>query len=50
MLPETNEPPKVPEFMIDVNADSRDHANLWELSAIWAEAQPVEIKTGPVAE
>ncbi len=51
MLPETNEPTTEPEYSPDLFAESRDHANQWDISAFWnEEAEVVDPDRGPVVE
>ncbi len=52
MHPEQNEITPTVEVAQDLVAELRDHANQWELSAIWVESlpPPAELKAGPVAE
>ena len=37
MLPEQTETTQAPEDSPDLFAEPRDHANLWDVSAFWAE-------------
>ena len=52
MQPEKNEPKPSPDDARDRLAEPRDHANQWDLSAIWLEPkrEPQEPKRGPVQE
>ncbi|GEM_PF-3837432 len=42
MSPETNETTQFPEYPVNLFDESRDHANLWDISALWSPdlAQP----------
>lgn len=40
MLPETNEPTTPPEHSPDLFAEPRDHANQWDVTALWPDREP----------
>jgi hypothetical protein len=52
MLPETNEPQTTLEYSPDLFAEPHDHANQWDVSAFWPEAdrQSTEEEKTPKAE
>jgi hypothetical protein len=43
MSPEKNEPKPTPPYPVNLFDESRDHANQWEITAIWDESKP-EVK------
>ena len=35
MLPESNDQPKFTDYPVNLFEESRDHANQWDVSALW---------------